>query len=172
MLRIRRYIWQQGNVLGQQMTDESMISTDLPVLATVSVPEAEVLPPERAPGNSRGPLRGLRGKTPGSGRAKGTPNKGPKVAQILANKASPDAVRHLVKVMQFQRFAINDTWAWPTIHSATQAAMKILDIADMPAKEAALGALGTPVMVNINLGSSAPPAVTIDGQAVRIEAAE
>jgi hypothetical protein len=51
--------------------------------------------------------------------------------------------------------------------------MKILDIADMPAKEAALGAVGTPVQININLGnSSTPQAVTIDGEAVRVEAAD
>jgi hypothetical protein len=134
--------------------------TETPLTAPEILPPAKLVRRGSAPGERRG------------GRAAGTPNKGPKVAQVLANKASPDAVRHLVKVMQFRRFAINDTWAWPTIHSATQAAMKILDIADMPAKEAALGALGTPVQININLGSSTPSAVTIDGQAVRVEAAE
>ena len=141
------------------MPDDATIQPETPI--------AEVLPPE-----PRSPLfRKPKGLPKTGGRQKGTPNKGPRVAQVLANKASPDAVRHLIKVMQFQRFAINDTRAWPTIHSATQAAMKILDIADMPAKEAALGAVGTPVQININLGS-APQAVTIDGEAVRVEAAE
>src|SRR5262245_40665444 len=141
---------------------------------TASQPElplAEVPPRNRRGGRPRGKY----GKMPGSGRKRGTPNKSPQVAQALANKASPDAVRHLVKVMEFRRFEINGAYVWPTIHTATMAAMKILDIADMPAKEAALAALGAPVSVTINLtGSSAPrpiepPAVTIDAEAVRIE---
>ncbi len=93
------------------------------------------------------------------GKQKGTPNRTPLLAQAIANRYSPDAVDYLVGVMRGKRFARNGHWVYPSVYTRTQAACKILDIAEMPAKRSLLG--GTPVQVNISIGGSSP--VTIEG---------
>ncbi len=109
------------------------------------------------------PRKGVAGRPPGypktGGRKKGTPSKTPLVAQAIANRHSPDAVDYLVGVMQGKRFARNGHWVYPSVYTRTQAACKILDIAEMPVKRSLLG--GTPVQVNISIGGSGP--VTIEG---------
>ena len=109
---------------------------------------------------SVGPSRkGVPGRPAGyektGGRKKGTPSKTPLVAQAIANRHSPDAVDYLVGVMQGRRFSRNGHWVFPSIYTRTQAACKILDIAEMPAKRSLLA--GTPVMINISLGGQVTP---------------
>ena len=115
---------------------------------------------------SVGPSRkGVAGRPPGhpktGGRKKGTPSKTPLVAQAIANRHSPDAVDYLVAVMQGKRFARNGAWVYPSVYTRTQAACKILDVAEMPAKRSLLG--GQPVLVNITIGDTATQPVTIEG---------
>ncbi len=113
---------------------------------------------------SVGPSRkGVPGRPRGlpktGGKQKGTPNRTPLLAQAIANRHSPDAVDYLVGVMQGKRVARNGHWVYPSVYTRTQAACKILDIAEMPVKRSLLG--GTPVQVNISIGGSSP--VTIEG---------
>ncbi len=68
---------------------------------------------------------------------------------------------YLVAVMQGRRFSRNGHWIYPSVYTRTQAACKILDIAEMPAKRSLLG--GTPVLVNITIGDTARQPVTIEG---------
>ncbi len=112
---------------------------------------------------SVGPSRkGVPGRPQGlpktGGKRKGTPNKTPLLAQAIANRHSPDAVEYLVGVMQGRRFSRNGHWVYPSVYTRTSAAMKILDIAQLPGRSL-LG--GTPVQVNISIGGSGP--VTIEG---------
>ncbi len=113
-------------------------------------------------GSSR---KGVPGRPQGlpktGGRTKGTPSKTPLVAQAIANRHSPDAVDYLIAVMQGRRFSRNGHWVYPSIYTRTQAACKILDIAEMPAKRSLLG--GTPVLVNITIGDTARQPVSIEG---------
>ncbi len=118
---------------------------------------------------SVGPSRkGVPGRPAGyektGGRKKGTPSKTPLVAQAIANRHSPDAVDYLVAVMQGRRFSRNGHWVFPSIYTRTQAACKILDIAEMPAKRSLLG--GQPVLVNITIGDTATQPATIEGGSV------
>ena len=115
---------------------------------------------------SVGPSRkGVPGRPAGyektGGRKKGTPSKTPLVAQAIANRHSPDAVDYLVAVMQGRRFSRNGHWVYPSVYTRTQAAMKIIDVAEMPAKRSLLG--GQPVLVNITIGNTATQPVTIEG---------
>lgn len=99
------------------------------------------------------------GRPPGypktGGRVKGTPSKTPLLAQAIANRHSPDAVNYLVGVMQGKRIARNGTWVYPSVYTRVQAAMKLLDVAEMPVKRSLLA--GTPVMINISLGGQVTP---------------
>ncbi len=118
---------------------------------------------------SVGPSRkGVPGRPRGlpktGGKQKGTPNRTPLVAQAIANRHSPDAVDYLVGVMQGKRFARNGHWVYPSVYTRTQAAMKILDVAEMPAKRSLLG--GQPVLVSITIGDTATQPVTIEGGSV------
>ncbi len=110
------------------------------------------------------PRKGVSGRPPGypktGGRGKGTQSKTPQLAQAFANRASPDAVQYLIAVMQGRRFSRDGSWIYPSIYSRTMAAMKILDVAEMPVAKRSLLA-GTPVQVNISIGGSGP--VTIEG---------
>ncbi len=115
---------------------------------------------------SVGPSRkGVPGRPPGlpktGGKRQGTPNKTPLLAQAIANRHSPDAVDYLVGVMQGKRLSRNGHWVYPSVYTRTQAACKILDIAEMPAKRSLLG--GTPVLVNITIGDTARQPVSIEG---------
>ena len=114
------------------------------------------------------PRKGVSGRPPGypktGGRGKGTQSKTPQLAQAFANRASPDAVQYLIAVMQGRRFSRNGHWVYPSIYTRTQAAMKILDVAEMPAKRSLLG--GTPVLVNITIGDTARQPVSIEGGSV------
>ncbi len=118
---------------------------------------------------SVGPSRtGVPGRPKGlpktGGKQKGTPNRTPLLAQAIANRHSPDAVDYLVGVMQGKRCSRNGRWVYPSVYTRTQAACKILDIAEMPAKRSLLG--GTPVLVNITIGDTARQPVTIEGGSV------
>ncbi len=118
---------------------------------------------------SVGPSRkGVPGRPQGlpktGGKRKGTPNKTPLLAQAIANRHSPDAVEYLVGVMQGRRFSRNGHWVYPSVYTRVQAAMKLLDVAEMPAKRSLLG--GTPVLVNITIGDTARQPVTIEGGSV------
>ena len=97
------------------------------------------------------------------GRKKGTPSKTPLLAQAIANRHSPDAVNYLVGVMQGKRISRQGTYVYPSPHTRTLAACKILDIAEMPAKQSPLG--GSPVQVNIRIGDAVSGPVTIGGGA-------
>ncbi len=115
---------------------------------------------------SVGPSRkGVPGRPQGlpktGGKRKGTPNKTPLLAQAIANRHSPDAVEYLVGVMQGRRFSRNGHWVYPSVYTRVQAAMKLLDVAEMPAKHSLLG--GTPVLVNITIGDTARQPVSIEG---------
>ena len=103
---------------------------------------------------SVGPSRtGVPGRPKGlpktGGKKKGTPNR------------TPLPVDYLVGVMQGKRLSRNGHWVYPSVYTRTQAACKILDIAEMPAKRSLLG--GTPVLVNITIGDTARQPVTIEG---------
>ncbi len=118
---------------------------------------------------SVGPSRkGVPGRPKGlpktGGKQKGTPNRTPLLAQAIANRHSPDAIDYLVGVMQGKRVARNGHWVYPSVYTRTQAACKILDIAEMPAKRSLLG--GTPVQINIHIGDPATQPVTIQGGSV------
>ncbi len=118
---------------------------------------------------SVGPSRtGVPGRPKGllktGGKKKGTPNRTPLLAQAIANRHSPDAVDYLVGVMQGKRLSRNGHWVYPSVYTRTQAACKILDIAEMPAKRSLLG--GTPVLVNITIGDTARQPVTTEGGSV------
>ncbi len=118
---------------------------------------------------SVGPSRkGVPGRPRGlpktGGRVKGAPSKTPLLAQAIANKHSPDAVDYLVGVMKGKRFSRNGHWVHPSIYTRVQAAMKLLDIAEMPAKRSLLG--GQPVLVSITIGDTATQPVTIEGGSV------
>ncbi len=113
-------------------------------------------------GSSR---KGVPGRPQGlpktGGKKKGSTNRTPLLAQAIANRHSPDAIDYLVGVMQGKRVARNGHWVYPSVYTRTQAACKILDIAEMPAKRSLLG--GTPVLVNITIGDTATQPVTIEG---------
>ena len=118
---------------------------------------------------SVGPSRkGVPGRPPGlpktGGKRKGTPNKTPLLAQAIANRHSPDAVDYLVGVMQGKRTSRGGKWVYPSPYTRVQAAMKLLDVAEMPVKRSLLG--GTPVLVNITIGDTARQPVTIEGGSV------
>ncbi len=115
---------------------------------------------------SVGPSRkGVPGRPQGlpktGGKRKGSANRTPLLAQAIANRHSPDAVDYLVGVMQGKRLSRNGHWVYPSVYTRTQAACKILDIAEMPAKRSLLG--GQPVLVNITIGDTATQSVTIEG---------
>jgi hypothetical protein len=57
--------------------------------------------------------------------------------------------------MRGARFSQGDRWIYPSVHTRTLAASKILDVAEMPTKQT-FG--GTPLQVNIVIGLPAPPA--------------
>ena len=105
-----------------------------------------------------------RGYVKTGGKRKGSANRTPLLAQAIANRHSPDAVDYLVGVMQGKRFSRNGHWVYPSIYTRTQAACKILDIAEMPAKRSLLG--GQPVLVSITIGDTATQPVTIEGGSV------
>ncbi len=118
---------------------------------------------------SVGPSRkGVPGRPQGlpktGGKQKGTPNRTPLLAQAIANRYSPDAVDYLVAVMQGKRLSRNGNWVYPSVYTRTQAACKILDIAEMPAKRSLLA--GQPVLVNITIGDTARQPVSIEGGSV------
>ncbi len=124
---------------------------------TTEATEQEALPLSVGPSRKGVPGR-PRGLPKTGGRVKGTPSKTPLLAQAIANRHSPDAVEYLVGVMQGERVARNGHWVYPSVYTRVQAAMKLLDVAEMPAKR---NPLGSPVQVNIHIGGSAP--VTIEG---------
>ncbi len=105
-----------------------------------------------------------RGYVKTGGKRKGSANRTPLLAQAIANRHSPDAVDYLVGVMQGKRFSRNGHWVYPSVYTRTQAACKILDIAEMPAKRSLLG--GQPVLVSITIGDTATQPVTIEGGSV------
>ncbi len=118
---------------------------------------------------SVGPSRkGVPGRPPGlpktGGKRQGTPNKTPLLAQAIANRHSPDAVEYRVGVMQGKRTSRGGKWVYPSPYTRVQAAMKLLDVAEMPVKRSLLG--GTPVLVNITIGDTARQPVTIEGGSV------
>ncbi len=116
-------------------------------------------------GSSRKGVPGRpRGLAKTGGRTKGTPSKTPLVAQAIANRHSPDAVDYLIAVMQGRRFSRNGHWVYPSVYTRVQAAMKLLDVAEMPVKRSPLG--GTPVLVNITIGDTARQPVSIEGGSV------
>ena len=86
------------------------------------------------------------------------------MAQAIANRHSPDAVEYLVGVMQGKRTSRGGKWVYPSPYTRVQAAMKLLDVAEMPVKRSPLG--GTPVLVNITIGDTARQPVTIEGGSV------
>ncbi len=110
------------------------------------------------------PRKGVPGRPRGyvktGGKRKGSANRTPLLAQAIANRHSPDAVDYLVAVMQGRRFSRNGHWVFPSIYTRTQAACKILDIAEMPAKRSLIG--GQPVLVNITIGNTATQPITIE----------
>ncbi len=124
---------------------------------TTEAAEQEALPLSVGPSRKGVPGR-PRGYVKTGGKRKGSANRTPLLAQAIANRHSPDAVDYLVGVMQGKRFSRNGHWVYPSVYTRTSAAMKILDIAQLPGRSL-LG--GTPVQVNISIGGSGP--VTIEG---------
>ncbi len=118
---------------------------------------AEALPLSVGPSRRGVPGR-PRGLAKTGGRVKGTPSKTPLLAQAIANRHSPDAVEYLVGVMLGKRTSRGGKWVYPSPYTRVQAAMKLLDVAEMPAKR---NPLGLPVLINISIGGSGP--VTIEG---------
>ncbi len=123
----------------------------------------ELLPLSVGPARKGVPGR-PRGYVKTGGKRKGSANQTPLLAQAIANRHSPDAVDYLVGVMQGKRFSRNGHWVYPSIYTRTQAACKILDIAEMPAKRSLLG--GQPVLVSITIGDTATQPVAIEGGSV------
>ncbi len=117
----------------------------------------ELLPLSVGPSRKGVPGR-PRGLAKTGGRVKGTPSKTPLLAQAIANRHSPDAVEYLVGVMLGKRTSRGGKWVYPSPYTRVQAAMKLLDVAEMPAKR---NPLGLPVLINISIGGSGP--VTIEG---------
>lgn len=97
------------------------------------------------------------GRPPGypktGGRTKGTPNKRPAVAQLIADKASPDAMKLLVAVMRGERIAHLGEWFFPEPHQRINAAQTILrkSVPDLQGLRHS-GPQGEPLAVNIVLG--------------------
>ena len=117
----------------------------------------ELLPLSVGPSRKGVPGR-PRGLAKTGGRVKGTLSKTPLLAQAIANRHSPDAVEYLVGVMLGKRTSRGGKWVYPSPYTRVQAAMKLLDVAEMPAKR---NPLGLPVLINISIGGSGP--VTIEG---------
>ncbi len=133
--------------------------------APQAAPQAaqELLPLSVGPSRKGVPGR-PRGFAKTGGRVKGTPSKTPLLAQAIANRHSPDAVTYLVGVMLGKRTSRGGKWVYPSPYTRVQAACKILDIAEMPAKRSLLG--GQPVLVSITIGDTATQPVTIEGGSV------
>ena len=72
-------------------------------------------------------------------------------------------MNYLVGVMQGKRISRQGKYVYPSPHTRTLAACKILDIAEMPAKRNAID--GSPVQVNISIGGAVSGPVTIEGGA-------
>lgn len=121
--------------------------------ARISTPaKAEVLSPETSPSKRTGRPPGYP-KT--GGRKPGVPNKTPALAQALAGKAAPDAMRLLVMIMKGQRVAHRGGWWEPEPHQRLSAATTILkkSVPDVGAVQLS-GPAGEPISISINVGRS------------------